>query len=143
MQEETGLEITVISNYGWEMDIRVVAANENFRGYIELETNPDWLADLAAKFQGYSKSHEDRFRVEVGVENYRYVVIEAFCTDAAGHAALAVTMTEDSPVLSGSVPSQEARIVIPFEPAAAGEFAAALKQIAARKSDRAQLASFR
>ena len=141
--EDPSLEIKVISSYEWQMDIRIAAVSENFRGSIEVDASPDWLSDLAAKFRGYPESREDRFHAEIGIENYRYVVIEAFCVDSAGHAMLVATMTEDLPCPSGSVPSQEARIAISFEPAAADEFAAALEQIAETRTGRALLVGVR
>lgn len=138
-QDELGLEIAVVSSYEWEMDIRIAVASENFRGVTEVEASPDWLNDLAVKFRGYPKTRDDRFRVEIGIEKYRYAVIEASCTDFAGHTMIAVTLTEEP----GTAICQEARIVIPFEPAAADEFASALERIADARSGQALLVGSR
>ena len=135
-KDELFFEISVSSSYEWEMDVRIALVSEDFRCAVEVETNPDWLNDLAANFRGYPKSRDDRFRIEVGIAKYQHALIEASCADLASHTVLTITLTEGSRTSS----YRETLVVFPFEPAAADEFAAALEQIAETRTGRAQLA---
>lgn len=130
MTDGCGLEIAVVWNDEWLIEIRIVAASGSFRGRAEVYTDPGWLLDLATKFRGFPKSREDRFRVEIGESGLERATIEAFVFDASGHVALAVRMTEEPSLAPNEGRGQEAEIVLAFEPAAADRFADELEALA-------------
>lgn len=123
-----GLEITALWNDEWLVEVRIEAASGRFRGCSDVYADPDGLRDLAMKFRGFPKHREDCFRAELGEPTHAQVTIEAFGTDSSGHVALAVRIIEEPSL--GMEPSQEAKIVFAFEPAAADRFADELETLA-------------
>lgn len=125
-----GLSIEVVWHDEWTIEVRIVAANERFRGGVEVYADSDWLLDLAKNFRGFPRSRDDCIRAELGEPGLERVTVEAFGTDASGHVALAVRMIEEPSRAFKEDRPQEAKIVFAFEPAAADRFADELEALA-------------
>jgi len=125
-----GLEITVVWNEEWMIEVRFAAVSERFRGGDQVYSDSGGLLSLAEKFRGFPNSREDQFRVELGDASLARVTIEAFGPDASGHVALAVRMTEEPFLAFKEDRPQEAEVIFAFEPAAADRFAGELEALA-------------
>jgi hypothetical protein len=123
------------------MELRVSADGGPFRGRAKVYALPHEIDSLAQKFRGFPSSAEDGFHFDLGASSHHNrVFFAARCFNRAGNSILTVHLEEGAVDVKFDGHPQVAEIVFRFEALAADEFAAALKQIAAKKAGRAHLA---
>jgi hypothetical protein len=130
-----GLLIKVLSIEDSDLlELHIRASNGRFAGETTLYDSSIDLLELATKIKGFPRSPSEVIEYSMGNVQFRF-----YCTDAVGHTAVYVNISDDPKVSNQHCALQRAVIDMEYEPFAIEVFSEQLANLVRNKAGSAFL----